>query len=112
MVTAPLVRPGAGGRAQVLPAPTASAAPAANVHSHNVSVPGNGPEREVAGPAVIAPGGLWSGGPLRAAAILSLPMALGGVMFAFIVLQWFVDRRDPKFAEAPARKDDDSVGFE
>lgn len=69
-------------------------------------------EREVAGPAVITPGGLWSGGPLQGATILSVPMALGLLLIGFIVLQWLVDRRDPKLVEAPARKDDDSLGFE
>jgi hypothetical protein len=69
-------------------------------------------EREVAGPAVIAPGGLWSGGPLQAATILSVPTALGGLVIAFIVLQWLVDRRDPTLVEAPVRKDNDSIGFE
>ena len=29
-----------------------------------------------------------------------------------VIVQWLIDRRDPKFVEAPARKDDDSVGFE
>jgi hypothetical protein len=39
-------------------------------------------------------------------------MALGLLLIGFIVLQWLVDRRDPKLVEAPARKDDDSLGFE
>ena len=38
--------------------------------------------------------------------------ALGVLVVAFIGLQWLIDRRDPKFVDAPARKDDDSVGFE
>ena len=69
-------------------------------------------EQEVAGPVVIATGGFWSGGPLQAATILSVPTAVGGLVIAFIVLQWLVDRRDPKFVEAPVHKDHDSVGFE
>jgi hypothetical protein len=69
-------------------------------------------EREVAGAAVIAPGGLWSGGPLQAAIILSVPTAVGVLVIAFIVLQWLVDRRDPTLVEAPVRRDHDSVGFE
>jgi hypothetical protein len=44
--------------------------------------------------------------------ILSLPMALGALLIGFVVLQWFLDRRDPKLVDAPARKDDDSIGFE
>ena len=61
---------------------------------------------------MIAPGGLWSGGAVRAARILSLPLALSGIVFALIVLQWFLDRRDPKLVDAPVRKDEDSLGFE
>jgi hypothetical protein len=41
-----------------------------------------------------------------------VPIALGGLVIVFMVVQWLIDRRDPKFVEAPARKDDGSVGFE
>jgi hypothetical protein len=99
--------------------PASAAPPVARTsgHSHRDAAPALATtvpalEREVAGPAVITPGGLWSGGPLQGATILSLPMALGVLLIGFIVLQWLVDRRDPKLVEAPARKDDDSLGFE
>jgi hypothetical protein len=41
-----------------------------------------------------------------------VPYTLGALILVFVVAQWLVDRRDPKFVDAPARKDDDSVGFE
>jgi hypothetical protein len=69
-------------------------------------------ERVIGGAAVISPDALWAGGPLQAPTILSLPLTLGGLVLAFVVIQWLVDRRDPKLVEAPVRKDDDSVGFE
>jgi hypothetical protein len=69
-------------------------------------------ERQVASPGVVSPGALWFGGRLRAATSASVPLALGVLVVVFIGLQWLIDRRDPKFVEAPARKDDDSVGFE
>lgn len=44
--------------------------------------------------------------------ILSVPAALAGLAVVFFVLQWLIDRRDPKFVDAPLREDDDSVGFD
>jgi hypothetical protein len=69
-------------------------------------------ERAVGGASVVPGSGLWRGGSLQADTSLTVPLALGGVVFAFIVVQWLIDRRDPKFVEAPARKDDDSIGFD
>ena len=69
-------------------------------------------ERLVDGQPVINVGGAWAGGSLAAATTLSIPIAFGGVVLLFVIIQWLIDRRDPKFVEAPARKDDDSVGFE
>jgi hypothetical protein len=61
--------------------------------------------------AVLAALGLCAGGFWMAQAH-SLPLALAVAATGFVVLQWLVDRRDPKFVEAPARRDDDSLGFE
>jgi len=63
------------------------------------------------GPAIVAPGALQPGA-LPAGTVATISFALGGTLVAYIVAQWVLDRRDPKLAEAPARKDDDSVGFE
>jgi hypothetical protein len=60
----------------------------------------------------IPPRRAWSGGSLQAGTILNVPFALAALVVVFVVAQWLIDRRDPKFVEAPARKDDDSVGFE
>lgn len=54
----------------------------------------------------------WAGSALRVGTILSVPLTLGGVAVVFIVVQWLIDRRDPKFVDAPAREEDDSVGFD
>lgn len=64
------------------------------------------------GTGVISPSELWSGGALNVGTILSVPLALGGLGVAFVVVQWLIDRRDPKFVDAPAREEDDSVGFD
>ncbi|HTW09468.1 MAG TPA: hypothetical protein VME46_18320 [Acidimicrobiales bacterium] len=56
--------------------------------------------------------GLWAAGPLRAAASHTVPLAFSSAALGFVVLQWLVDRRDPKFVDAPTRKNDDSIGFE
>ena len=69
-------------------------------------------ERSVGGASVVPGTGPWEEASLQAATSLSVPLALGGVVVVFIVVQWLIDRRDPKFVEAPARKDDDSVGFD
>lgn len=69
-------------------------------------------ERGVAGHRTVTGGGLWSGGTVQAATRLSVPIALGALVLIFVIVQWLVDWRDPKFVEAPARKDDDSVGFD
>jgi hypothetical protein len=69
-------------------------------------------ERGVGGASVVPGGGVWEGGALEADTSLSVPLALGGVVLVFVVVQWLIDRRDPKFVEAPARKDEDSIGFD
>ncbi len=66
----------------------------------------------VAGRAVVSQGSGWSGGALQAGTILSVPLGLGVLVVAFMVVQWLVDRRDPKLVDAPAHKDEDTVGFE
>ncbi len=55
---------------------------------------------------------LWTGGSLQARTTVNVPLALAGLVLAFALTQWLIDRRDPKFVEAPSRKDDDSIGFE
>ena len=69
-------------------------------------------ERQVGGQPAVSAGGLWEGSSLQAATRLSVPIALGALVVVFVVVQWLIDRRDPKFVEAPARKDDDSIGFD
>jgi len=64
------------------------------------------------GAGLISPSGLWEGGALDVGTILSVPAALAGLAVVFFVLQWLIDRRDPKFVDAPLREDDDSVGFD
>jgi len=57
-------------------------------------------------------GGLWAGGDLRAATNLEVPVTFAGLLVVFVLVQWLIDHRDPRFVEAPAHKEDDSVGFE
>ena len=64
------------------------------------------------GTGIISPNELWSGGPLQVGTILSVPLTLGGLAVVFVVAQWFIDRRDPKVVDAPAREGEDSVGFD
>jgi hypothetical protein len=54
----------------------------------------------------------WAGGSLQAGTTVNVPLTLAGLVLAFALTQWLIDRRDPKFVEAPSRKDDDSIGFE
>jgi hypothetical protein len=49
---------------------------------------------------------------LHAATRLSVPIAFGGVVAVFVLLQALVDRRDPKLAHAPHSGDDDTVPFQ
>ena len=44
-------------------------------------------------------------------ATAAIPLALGVLVFAFLVLQWLVDHRGPR-SVAPGRREDDTVGFE
>jgi hypothetical protein len=69
-------------------------------------------ERGIGGSSVVPGGGQWHGASLQADTSLSVPLALGGAVLVFIIVQWLIDRRDPKFVDAPARKDDDSIGFD
>lgn len=64
------------------------------------------------GQHVIPAAPLWSGGSLQAGTTVNVPLTLAGLVLAFALTQWLIDRRDPKFVEAPIRKDDDSLGFE
>ena len=67
-----------------------------------------------ASPAVPAAGigAHWDGGSPNASTSQLVPFALGALVLIFVFVQWFIDRRDPKFVEAPARKHEDSIGFE
>jgi hypothetical protein len=60
----------------------------------------------------VFPGVLWGGSQLQASTVLSVPLTLALFALAFVVVQWLIDRRDPKLLDAPGRDDDDSVGFE
>ncbi len=68
-------------------------------------------ERLVAGPAVAPTAGV-TGGPLQTSTLLSAPLALGGLIVLYMVVQRLLGRRDPKIVDAPVSRDDDSVGFE
>jgi hypothetical protein len=61
---------------------------------------------------MIAAGGPWHGPSLKAATGLAVPIAIGGAVAAFILVQALIDRRDPKLSAAPQRGRDDTVGFE
>ncbi len=69
-------------------------------------------ERVVDAQQVVSIGASWDGGSLNASPGQRVPFTLGALILIFMVVQWLIDRRDPKFVEAPARKDDDSIGFE
>jgi hypothetical protein len=69
-------------------------------------------ERVVDAEQAISIGPPGAGGQLNASTGQRVPFALGALILIFVVVQWLIDRRDPKFVEAPARKDDDSIGFE
>jgi hypothetical protein len=69
-------------------------------------------ERAADAQQVVSLGPSWDGGSLNASPGQRVPFALGALILIFVVVQWLIDRRDPKFVEAPARKDDDSIGFE
>lgn len=65
-----------------------------------------------ANPVAVDTGSVWSAGGLGATTVLTVPVALGGLVAAFMVVQWLIDRRDPRLTEAPARMEENSVGFE
>lgn len=62
-------------------------------------------------PMVLAQGA-WQGLSLHAATELKIPIGLLVGAGLFLVVQGFVDRRDPKVSAAPLRGTDDTVGFE
>lgn len=43
---------------------------------------------------------------------LRVPIAFGVAAAAFLLMQAFIDWRDPKLSRAPQRGSDDTVGFE
>jgi len=55
--------------------------------------------------------GEWKNLSLSASTDLEVPMLFGAAIGLFVLLQFLVDRRDPKLSSAPERGDDDSVGF-
>ena len=55
--------------------------------------------------------GEWDRLSLSASTDLKVPMLFGAAVGLFVLLQFLVDRRDPKLSSAPERGDDDSVGF-
>jgi hypothetical protein len=57
-------------------------------------------------------GGPWPGVSLKAATRLTVPILFAAAVALFLLLQAFVDRRDPKVSRAPERGDDESVGFQ
>jgi hypothetical protein len=61
-------------------------------------------------PLNLAAGGLKDAS-LSASTDLKVPMLFGAAIGLFVLLQFLVDRRDPKLSSAPERGDDDSVGF-
>ncbi len=69
-------------------------------------------ERAANAQQVVSIGASWDGSSLNAPTGQRVPFTLGTLILVFVVVQWLIDRRDPKFVEAPARKDDDSIGFE
>lgn len=69
-------------------------------------------DRLIDGQEVISIRSPWDGGSLDASTSQLVPFALGGLMLVFVFVQWLIDRRDPKFVEAPARKHEGSIGFE
>ncbi|HSH62109.1 MAG TPA: hypothetical protein VK988_21165, partial [Acidimicrobiales bacterium] len=46
---------------------------------------------------------------VRTAGRFWFPLAIAAALIAFVTLQWFVDRRDPKLAAAPLA--DEILGF-
>jgi len=64
------------------------------------------------GASSVSVGGLWSGGDLQTTTNLEIPLTFGGLLVIFVLVQWLIDHRDPRFVEAPVRKEDDSLGFE
>ena len=69
-------------------------------------------ERVIDGQQVSSIGAQWDGGSPNTSTGQLVPFALGALVLIFVFVQWLIDRRDPKFVEAPARKYEDSIGFE
>jgi hypothetical protein len=101
------------------PAPVTTSAPAHSVASPAGARPPvhslhSGPRE---GPLAASPGAaeaasVWSAGGIGATTVLTVPIALGGLVAVFMVVQWLIDRRDPRLAEAPTLREENSVGFE
>jgi hypothetical protein len=66
----------------------------------------------VASPVAVDAVSVWSAGGIGATTVLTVPISLGGLVAVFMVVQWLIDRRDPRLAEAPAHMEENSVGFE
>jgi hypothetical protein len=69
-------------------------------------------ERFTDGQNVISVGEPWLRGSPDASTSQGVPFALGALVLIFVLAQWLIDRRDPKFVEAPAKRHEDSIGFE
>jgi hypothetical protein len=69
-------------------------------------------ERLIDRQQVISIGAPWDGSSLSASTSQRVPFALGALILIFVFVQWLIDRRDPKFVEAPVRRHEDSIGFE
>lgn len=78
--------------------------------SLTITVPAG--ERLIDGQEAISIGSPWDGGSMDASTSQRVPFALGGLILIFVLVQWLIDRRDPKLVEAPARRHEDSIGFE
>ncbi len=88
------------------PAVTGGAAPSATPPGAAVATKVGGSEiARRAGPAEVDLGQE----ALRTAGRFWFPLAIAAALIAFVTLQWFVDRRDPKLAAAPLA--DEILGF-
>lgn len=101
------------------PAPVTTSAPAHSVAGATEASPAvhslrTGPREGqlAASPAAADAGSVWSAGGIGATTVLTVPIALGGLVAVFMVVQWLIDRRDPRLAEAPTLREENSVGFE
>lgn len=93
--------------------PSASPPTAIGGAAPSVPPPGAVPAATVAGSEIArrpGPGEVDLGQEaLRTAGRFWFPLAIAAALIAFVTLQWFVDRRDPKLAAAPLA--DEILGF-